>query len=224
MLKISTTSPTGGRKILNLIPYNDPLLRVQAETVKFPLSLEDVGLIDDMLYSVEDTQLATAKAPWPSAAGMAAPQWGVSRRIFVIRRQYIEDNHSNLDGNDDFIIVINPEYTGITQDNEVRNTLEDEKRSNQRDYSCNSLEESSPKEVEDWEGCFSVPYKKGKVKRFHSIKATFSNVKGTPQSFILTGWAARVFQHETDHTEGRLYDDVTASRCIQLVADYGSHE
>ena len=78
------------QQLLQLLPYHDALLRAPAQTVIFPLSKDDSDLISNMLYSVEDSQLAAAKAPWPSAAGMAAPQWGASRRIFVIQRQYLD--------------------------------------------------------------------------------------------------------------------------------------
>jgi len=70
-------------KILRLLPYGDPLLRTQAQTLKFPPSDDEIELIKNMLYSVEEPQLKAAKAPWSSAAGMAAPQWGFSKRIFV---------------------------------------------------------------------------------------------------------------------------------------------
>ena len=84
------------RTNLTLLPYHHPLLRAQAETVEFPLCSEDLKLINDMLYSVEDSQLKAAEAPWPSAAGMAAPQWGVSKQIFVIRRKFLKNNRSRF--------------------------------------------------------------------------------------------------------------------------------
>ena len=109
------------RTNLTLLPYHHPMLRDQAETVEFPLSLEDSKLINDMLFSVEKPQLASAGAPWPSAAGMAAPQWGASRRIFVIQRQYFETSkhfqevEKHLNGSERFVVVINPKYRGINR-------------------------------------------------------------------------------------------------------------
>ena len=213
-----------GRTNLKLLPYNHPLLRDQGETIDFPLSLTDVQLIEDMLYSVEDTQLAAAKAPWPSAAGMAAPQWGASRRIFVIRRQYLEtfrdyQKVKPLEGSAHFVVVINPKYEGITDNEFGQVGNEDSPTDNKNKISKNadsneSLDEIE--EVEDWEGCFSVPGKNGVVRRYRFIKAKFSSLDGTKHSMVLDGWAARVFQHETDHTDGRLYDDSVANRCIEL--------
>merc|ERR1719361_2759124 len=115
------------QRLLQLLPYHDPLLRDPAQTVIFPLSKDDSDLISNMLYSVEDSQLAAAKAPWPSAAGMAAPQWGASRRIFVIQRQYLElsdpatkTQQNELPGSDTFIVVINPKYDGLVDADVIR--------------------------------------------------------------------------------------------------------
>ena len=182
-------------QILKLVPYDDPTLRVQATTVSFPLSVEDLELIKNMLYSVEEPQLATAKAPWPSAAGMAAPQWGVSKRIFVIRRKFLEDftktSSSHFEGSENFIVVINPEYSSLNPNDSVEN--------------------------EAIEGCFSVPNKNGIVRRFVKIEVWFQTMDGKNHQLILENWPARVFQHETDHTEGRLYDDKVANKCIKLM-------
>ena len=223
---IKMTAKSSERRILKLLPYNDPLLRVQSETVTFPLSPLDVDLTNDMLYSVEAPQLAAAKAPWPSAAGMAAPQWGVSRRIFVIQRQHLVDGTQfsnrdcHLEGSDGFVVVINPEYTGISQEETDQcNIVSDEKKNgNNEDVKHNErdISETSLEEIEDVEGCFSIPGKRGCVRRYNAIRAKFSTISGIEYSIVLTGWAARVFQHETDHTEGRLYDDPGANRCRQL--------
>eukprot|EP01088_Endostelium_zonatum_P006887 TRINITY_DN1902_c0_g1_i1.p1 TRINITY_DN1902_c0_g1~~TRINITY_DN1902_c0_g1_i1.p1 ORF type:complete len:426 (-),score=62.58 TRINITY_DN1902_c0_g1_i1:88-1365(-) len=58
-----------------------------------------------------------------------------------------------------------------------------------------------------FEGCFSAPFEYGVVDRFHSVKATWDDENGQKQTKILDGWRARVFQHETDHTKGFVYND-----------------
>jgi peptide deformylase len=219
IFEMTTSAKKYERKILKLLPYDDPLLRVQSNTVTFSLPLLDVYLINDMLYSVEAPQLAAAKAPWPSAAGMAAPQWGVSRRIFVIQRQYLKEvvqlskSDCHLEGSDGFVVVINPEYEGVSQKEGVDDNIDNNKdlKHNEGHISTTSLEE-----IEDVEGCFSIPGKRGRVRRYNAVRAKFSTKSGIEHSIVLKGWAARVFQHETDHTEGRLYDDPGANRCRQL--------
>ena len=191
-MEFKDTFKNHNKKILNLLPYEDPLLRIKAKTLTFPLSDEEIELIENMLYSVEEPQLKIAKAPWPSAAGMAASQWGVSKRIFVIRRNLIEKcknaKNSKFAGSDKFIVAINPEYSSLN-DNETT----------------------------DIEGCFSVPNENGKVRRFSKIQAKFQSIDGKEHSMIIDGWPAPVFQHETDHTEGRLYDDPKAGRYCKLM-------
>jgi len=202
-------SQSPGLEILQLLPYDAPLLRQQASTVTFPLSPSDHSLLANMLYSVQDEQLAVAKAPWPSAAGMAAPQWGVSRRVFVIQTVFLAKSSSGgafQGGEDKFTVVINPEYVALTPEQTV------------------SESGSLAPEVVDWEGCFSVPGKRGRVRRYQTIRATFFTQDGVEHCLVLTGWPARVFQHETDHTEGRLYDDQTAGRCSQLVDVPGTND
>ena len=82
-----------GRTLLNLAPYGAAVLGIQASTVQLPLSMLDSCLVDSMHFSIEPAQLRAAAAPCPSAAGMAAPQWGHSLRIFIWRREYVQTEH-----------------------------------------------------------------------------------------------------------------------------------
>ena len=214
------------RTNLTLLPYHHPLLRYQAETVEFPLSHEDSRLINDMLYSVEEPQLAAAGAPWPSAAGMAAPQWGASRRIFVIRRQYLNTSkhflniNKHFSGSDHFVVVINPKYRGINRrtydsmNDHSENDLYDRTNDCQIDSTNQIIYDAEA--ITDMEGCFSVPGRRGLVSRYKVIEANFFSIDGTEMSMVLDGRPARVFQHETDHTDGILYDDSVANKCIEL--------
>lgn len=72
-------------KLLKLVEKQDPILHRPAQPVSFPLSLEDQQHVADMKYSILPEQLAAANAPWDSAAGMSANQWGIDRRIFLCR-------------------------------------------------------------------------------------------------------------------------------------------
>lgn len=60
-------------------------------------------------------------------------------------------------------------------------------------------------EVEDWEGCLSVPGLRGLVPRFRHVRYTGSDHKGTPIDRTVSGFHARVVQHECDHLDGLLY-------------------
>ena len=60
-------------------------------------------------------------------------------------------------------------------------------------------------EVEDWEGCLSVPGLRGKVPRSHRIRYTGFDQYGDPIDRTVEGVHARVVQHECDHLIGVLY-------------------
>ena len=55
-----------------------------------------------------------------------------------------------------------------------------------------------------WEGCFSMPLTVCNVTRPTVITAKYQNIKGEWITKDLTGFPARVFQHETDHSNGCL--------------------
>ena len=161
-------------RLLTLLPYESAALRRPSQDVSFPLDEETLTLVRDMRYSIQPAQLAKACAPWPSAAGMAAIQWGVEKRVFLWRF-----------GEGDYEVAINATYEPIGEE-----------------------------EVVAQEGCFSVPKCRGQVRRWRRIRATFLDESGQLQERELHDWPARIFQHETDHTFGRLYDDEHAARCI----------
>lgn len=61
-------------------------------------------------------------------------------------------------------------------------------------------------EMEDgWEGCLSVPGMRGVVPRYHSIHYTGFDPYGNPIDRTVSGFHARVVQHECDHLDGILY-------------------
>ena len=60
-------------------------------------------------------------------------------------------------------------------------------------------------EESDWEGCLSVPGLRGVVPRFVHIRYTGVNQYGDPIDRTVSGFHARVVQHECDHLIGKLY-------------------
>ena len=75
-----------------------------------------------------------------------------------------------------FTVLINPTITPLSQDME-----------------------------EDWEGCLSLPDMNGLVPRFTSIRYTGFDQFGKPIDRRVSGFHARVVQHEVDHLDGILY-------------------
>ena len=62
-------------------------------------------------------------------------------------------------------------------------------------------------EIEDVEGCLSVPGENGLVKRPEYCKIRAQNRKGVWRFYEGTGLKARCFCHEIDHLDGILYKD-----------------
>ena len=58
---------------------------------------------------------------------------------------------------------------------------------------------------EGWEGCLSVPGLRGLVTRYKSLRYTGFDQHGKPLDRTVSGFHARVVQHECDHLEGVLY-------------------
>ena len=81
----------------------------------------------------------------------------------------------------------------------------------------------------DWdteaEGCLSVPGERFPLKRADWIKVTGVDLNQKPVSIEATGWFARIFQHEFDHLDGKLYVDRLAephaSEAKSIVAELG---
>lgn len=89
----------------------------------------------------------------------------------------------------------------------IRSNLED-KTDTRFDYYINP--EITKKEgslIDDFEGCLSVKDIYGKVPRYERVKIKALDVSGQPIRLTAEGFIARVFQHEIDHTHGKLFID-----------------
>ncbi|WP_156251132.1 peptide deformylase [Pseudactinotalea terrae] len=62
------------------------------------------------------------------------------------------------------------------------------------------------------EGCLSVPGPGSELFRPSVVVVTGFDIEGKPLRLEGTGYFARCLQHETDHTNGRLYIDLLAKR------------
>jgi peptide deformylase len=58
---------------------------------------------------------------------------------------------------------------------------------------------------EDWEGCLSVPGMRGKVPRYSHVRYQGCDEYGALIDRTVSGFHARVVQHECDHLDGILY-------------------
>ena len=58
---------------------------------------------------------------------------------------------------------------------------------------------------EAWEGCLSVPGMRGLVPRYKALRYQGFDAEGQPIDRSVSGFHARVVQHEVDHLHGLLY-------------------
>lgn len=59
--------------------------------------------------------------------------------------------------------------------------------------------------VEGWEGCLSIPDMRAMVPRAHRIRYRGMDLSGAAVDRTVSGFHARVVQHEYDHLDGVLY-------------------
>lgn len=67
-----------------------------------------------------------------------------------------------------------------------------------------------------WEGCLSVPGKRGFVERPQHIQLNFLDLAAKPRSMEFEGFLATVCQHEIDHLDGVLYIDRIAEPALLM--------
>jgi len=123
--------------------------------------------------------MKSALASQSDGVAIAAPQIGVPLRIFMISgKVFATASKTKLTKDDSDLVFINPHLTSLSR---------------------------SKKFME--EGCLSVRYLYGKVKR--STKATIKAYNEKGNAFTKRGedLLAQVFQHEVDHLEGILFTD-----------------
>ena len=168
--------------LLTFVPKNHPILRETMPAVKDFNDPQLKQLIIDMCYSIRPEQLKAAHGAHDNAAGMAANQWGIKQRVFI----YTPDGSQE---DKPLEVMINPSYVPYLKPGE-----------------------KEPAMVAAYEGCFSVPLTTGVVNRYESIYAKYYTPEGKKVEKLLHGWEARVFQHETDHLNGKLFD----GRCDNL--------
>ena len=121
--------------------------------------------------------------------GLAAPQIGKSIRLFIVDATPFAEGEDGDPGCLDFKrVFINPII----------------------------FEESG----EEWgmeEGCLSIPGIREEVKRQGDLKIEYYDQNWDLYEESLTGFAARVVQHEYDHIEGVLFTDKISALRRQLI-------
>ncbi len=154
-----------------IVAYGTPVLRKVAEDIP-----EDYPNLSEILENMFETMYKA------HGVGLAAPQVGMSIRIFIVDCSPFADDEESEEDNaylKDFKkVFINAEI----------------------------LEE----EGDEWaftEGCLSIPDIREDVKRQPKVTIRYRDENWKEHTETYEGLAARVIQHEYDHIEGILFTD-----------------
>ncbi|MGV8976965.1 MAG: peptide deformylase [Cellulomonas sp.] len=77
--------------------------------------------------------------------------------------------------------------------------------------------------VDFYEGCLSVVGYQAVVPRLRTVRLTALDETGAQIDEVVTGWPARIVQHETDHLGGALYIDRARLRSLAASDQLGAH-
>ncbi|HSK80404.1 MAG TPA: peptide deformylase [Thermoanaerobaculia bacterium] len=77
--------------------------------------------------------------------------------------------------------------------------------------------------VYDWEGCLSIPDLRGLVPRHGEVRVQGLDREGKPVDYIVTGFEARIVQHEYDHLNAVIFlDRMRDLRSLAYTAEWES--
>lgn len=124
--------------------------------------------------------MKTALATQDDGAAICAPQIGVSQRMFVVAGRILAEISGKIGKTEaqPDMVVINPEIVKISKKTEWLD-----------------------------EGCLSLRYLYGKVKRATKIRIKARDETGKIFELGSSGLLAQIFQHEIDHLNGIIFTD-----------------
>jgi len=81
----------------------------------------------------------------------------------------------------------------------------------------------SDSKEKEWEGCLSIPGIRAKVPRYSWIDVTYTYAKGQREEKRFEGFLARIFQHEYDHLQGKVFlDNIESTHDVVMEQEYRS--
>jgi peptide deformylase len=168
--------------ILPITGYGDPVLRKVCEEIppQYPHLKQIIADMFETMYNAY-------------GVGLAAPQVGLSIRLFVIDTTPFSDDE-DLEKEEQKLL------------NGFRRVFINAKMLNE--------------EGEEWgfnEGCLSIPEVREDVYRHEKITLEYDDEDFNRKTEVFDGLIARVIQHEYDHIEGILFTDLISSLKKQLI-------
>ena len=168
--------------LLPIVAYGDPVLKRKAQPID-----KDYPKLDELIKNMWETMYNA------HGVGLAAPQIGLSIRLFVIDASPFAEDES--------------------LDKEEQAALKNFKRV----FINPTIIEETGTEWDFNEGCLSIPDVREDVFRKPDIKINYFDQDFNEHTESLNGLAARVVQHEYDHIEGVLFTDRISNLKKRLV-------
>ena len=168
--------------ILPIVSYGSSVLKKTAKEIT-----SDYPNLSELIANMWETMYAA------NGVGLAAPQIGLSIRVFVIdASSFVDEENMSVKE----IETINTFKKVFINPNIIS------EQGNLWDFN---------------EGCLSIPDIREDVSRKEEIVINFFDENFEPQKLKLNGLAARVVQHEFDHIEGVLFTDHLSSLKKRLI-------
>jgi peptide deformylase len=162
--------------ILPITAYGDPVLKTKAKEIA-----PDYPKLKELIQNMFDTMYGA------HGVGLAAPQVGLSIRLFVV-------DASPMAEDEEFTV-------------EEINQLKEFKKV----FINPQITEETGVEWDFNEGCLSIPDVREDVKRKPMLKISYVDENFVSHTEEYEGVAARIIQHEYDHIEGILFTDKLSS-------------
>lgn len=158
--------------ILPIVAYGDPVLRKETAEIS-----EDYPNLDQLIENMFETMYEAR------GIGLAAPQVGVSIRLFIVDATPFEDDDDFTEEEQKFLSTFKKVF-----------------------INAKILDESG----DEWafnEGCLSIPEVREDIFRQPEITLEYQDENFKKHKETFKGIVARIIQHEYDHIEGILFTD-----------------
>ncbi|HET8810369.1 MAG TPA: peptide deformylase [Flavobacteriaceae bacterium] len=168
--------------ILPIVAYGDPILKKKAKEIP-----QDYPNLNELIDNMWDTMYNAY------GVGLAAPQVGLSLRLFVI------------------------DASPFAEDEELSETEQEELKHFKKVFINPEIIDEQGDQWAFNEGCLSIPDIREDVFRQPEIAIEYFDENFNKHTEKFRGLAARVIQHEYDHIEGILFTDKLSSLKKRLI-------
>jgi peptide deformylase len=162
--------------ILPIVAYGDPVLKKRASEIS-----KDTPKLEETISNMYESMYGA------HGVGLAAPQVGLSIRLFMV------------------------DTSPFADDDEYSDEEQEKLKSFKRTFINAKIIEETGEEWAFNEGCLSIPNVREDVLRQPIIKVEYQDENFKTHTETFDGLIARVIQHEYDHIEGVLFTDKVSS-------------